>query len=80
MKALMKELSSKGLNSKQKFNISENSYRSSVTPLQRFILRFKQYVIYPLQLIISLIGRQNSSVSSDLSLFNIVSQAFVIDG
>ena len=56
MKALMKELSSKGLNSKQKFNISENSYRSSVTPLQRFILRFKQYVIYPLQLIISLIG------------------------
>ena len=38
----------------QRFNISEATYRSAQSFLQRLILRLRQYIIYPIQLAIHL--------------------------
>ena len=54
MNALMFQLSRNGIISTQRFNITESFYRSSRTPIQRLYLRFRQYIAYPIQLIINL--------------------------
>ena len=56
--ALMRELSEAGLPAKQRFQISEASYRSAKSTPARLILRFRQYIAYPIQLCASLaLGR-----------------------
>lgn len=50
MNALMSELREKGIEASQRFNISEASYRSAQSSLQRLLLRFRQYIAYPIQL------------------------------
>lgn len=63
MAGLMRELTSLGFDSAQCFNISEGSYRSANSTIARLVLRFRQYVLYPIQLIISL-GRRRCSRDS----------------
>ncbi len=55
MEGLMRELGLKGINAEQKFNISEISYRSAKTPIERILLRLRQYIFYPIQLVIHLL-------------------------
>ena len=50
MNALMSELSMNGIEARQRFNISEAKYRSARSLLQRLFLRFRQYIVYPIQL------------------------------
>lgn len=57
MYALMRALNERGISAEQKFNISETFYRSARSPLSRFLLRLRQYIVYPLQLSLSLIGQ-----------------------
>lgn len=54
MDALMSELRSNGIEARQKFNISEARYRSARSIPQRLLLRFRQYIVYPVQLSINL--------------------------
>lgn len=55
MNALMRRLQENGVEAKQKFNISEATYRSAISAPQRLLLRFRQYFVYPLQLSIHLL-------------------------
>ena len=57
MYALMRSLNKLGIPAVQKFTISETFYRSARSPLSRFLLRLRQYIVYPLQLSLSLIGQ-----------------------
>jgi glycosyltransferase involved in cell wall biosynthesis len=50
MNALMSELRDEGIEANQRFNISEVIYRSARSSPQRLLLRFRQYIIYPIQL------------------------------
>lgn len=50
MNALMSDLREKGIEASQRFNISEASYRSAQSSLQRLLLRLRQYILYPIQL------------------------------
>jgi len=54
MEALMRELGSLGIDAEQKFNLSEAAYRAAQSPLERFILRIRQYIIYPVQIVFNL--------------------------
>ena len=54
MNALMSRLIDKGIEACQKFNISEESYRSARSTRQRLLLRFRQYILYPIQLTVHL--------------------------
>ena len=55
MNSLMEELSKKGITARQKFNISERTYRNAKNFRQRVLLRLRQYLFYPLQLVLSLV-------------------------
>ena len=50
MNALMLRLIDNGIKARQMFNISEESYRSARSTPQRLLLRFRQYILYPIQL------------------------------
>ena len=50
MNALISKLRFLGIEANQRFNISEDIYRSARSTPQRFILRFRQYILYPIQL------------------------------
>jgi glycosyltransferase involved in cell wall biosynthesis len=50
MNALMAKLGKNGIEASQRFNISEAIYRSARSNPQRLLLRFRQYIIYPIQL------------------------------
>ena len=50
MNALMSELRSNQIEARQRFNISEATYRSARSRTQRLLLRFRQYIVYPIQL------------------------------
>lgn len=50
MNALMEKLGENGIEASQRFNISEAIYRSARSSPQRLLLRFRQYIIYPIQL------------------------------
>ena len=54
MNSLMKELGINGIKARQKFNISESTYRSAQSSQERFLLRFRQYIVYPIQLVLHL--------------------------
>ncbi len=54
MNALMSELQKRGIEARQRFNISEKTYRSATSSPQRLLLRSRQYVFYPIQLCIHL--------------------------
>ena len=51
MNALMSELRSNQIEARQRFNISEKTYRSARSTTERLLLRFRQYVVYPIQLV-----------------------------
>ena len=57
MNALMSRLIDEGIEARQKFNISEKSYRSALSPQQRLLLRFRQYILYPMQLSVHLFSK-----------------------
>ena len=50
MNALTAKLRENGIEARQRFNISEATYRSAQTMPQRLLLRFRQYILYPFQL------------------------------
>ena len=50
MNALMAKLGDNSIEANQRFNISEAIYRSARSCPQRLLLRFRQYIIYPIQL------------------------------
>ena len=54
MNALMSELRNNGIEARQRFNISEATYRSARSALQRLLLRVRQYILYPIQLAVHL--------------------------
>ncbi len=54
MEALIRELGSLGIDAEQKFNLSEASYRGANSTWGRFILRIRQYIIYPVQIVFNL--------------------------
>jgi len=54
MQALMKQLGFLGIVAKQKFNLSEAAYRTALSRSARIILRVRQYIFYPIQVIFSL--------------------------
>lgn len=54
MEGLIRELNSKGMDAQQCYHITEASYRSAKTAPARIWLRFRQYIAYPLQLILTL--------------------------
>ena len=62
---LIRELSKCGFEARQRYHISEASYRAAKSPGARLFLRFRQYVGYPAQLIAALAwGRVKGSSSS----------------
>lgn len=54
MQALMRELGFLGINAEQKFNLSEGVYRTAQSQFARFILRIRQYIFYPIQIVFNL--------------------------
>jgi glycosyltransferase involved in cell wall biosynthesis len=54
MNALMSRLNKSGIEARQRFNISESTYRLAHSLPQRLLLRVRQYIVYPLQLAIHL--------------------------
>ncbi len=54
MQALMRELGLLGINAAQKFNLSEAAYREAQSQFDRFILRIRQYIFYPIQVVFNL--------------------------
>ena len=69
LEGLIRELNESGLDARQRFQISEASYRSAKSAPARFLLRFRQYIVYPVQLIAALTARRlkrtNSNPTSD---------------
>ena len=51
----MRELRVYGFAARQRFQISEASYRAAKSPLARFWLRMRQYLVYPVQLVCTLL-------------------------
>ncbi|OUU19335.1 MAG: hypothetical protein CBB97_19560, partial [Candidatus Endolissoclinum sp. TMED37] len=62
----MRELSDAGLRATQRFNISEVSYRSAKSAPARLFLRFRQYVVYPVQLTAALVTQGLKAKSREL--------------
>ena len=56
MAGLIRELKGHGFEARQRYHISEASYRAAKSPGARLFLRFRQYVGYPLQLMAALGG------------------------
>jgi glycosyltransferase involved in cell wall biosynthesis len=52
---LLRELEKKGFQARQRYQISEAAYRTAKSLPARLFLRFRQYVVYPLQLCLALI-------------------------
>ena len=50
----MKQLGFLGIEATQKFNLSEAAYRAALSRFDRIILRVRQYIFYPIQIIFSL--------------------------
>jgi hypothetical protein len=55
---LMRELTDAGFDAEQCFQISEASYRSAKSGAARLLLRFRQYIAYPIQLGGALLARR----------------------
>ena len=55
---LIRELNNVGVESEQRFYISEASYRSAKSALARVFLRFRQYLAYPLHMIAVLLAQR----------------------
>lgn len=55
LEGLMREFQMRGFAARQRFQISEASYRTAKSPFARLWLRIRQYILYPLQLIFSLL-------------------------
>ena len=61
LEALVHELTRIGIPAKQRFQVSEASYRSAKKVSERLCLRLRQYLFYPIQLCISLIWERFGS-------------------
>lgn len=59
---IVRELESEGLDAKQNFIISADSYRKSSSAVSRFILRLRMYIEYPLRLSIDCLFGSGSRV------------------
>lgn len=55
---LIRELNALGYQAKTRFQISESSYRATKSPRARLFLRFRQYIVYPAQLVTVLLVRR----------------------
>ncbi|MGK0309938.1 MAG: glycosyltransferase involved in cell wall biosynthesis [Lentimonas sp.] len=55
LEGLMRELQARGFTARQRFQLSELSYRSAKSPLARLWLRVRQYLVYPVQLMATLL-------------------------
>lgn len=66
LERLMKELNAHGFSARQRFQISESSYRAAKSPVARLWLRVRQYLVYPVQLAISLFWGRACRCSSDV--------------
>jgi len=64
MQRLMRELTDAGFEARQCFQISEASYRSAKSGTARLFLRFRQYIVYPAQLGVALLGKRVRVFSS----------------
>ena len=78
MNALMSCLSDRGIEARQRFNISEVSYRSARSTSQRLFLRFRQYILYPIQIAVHLFfeifnGKSKSPVVVSTTHFSFTS-------
>jgi glycosyltransferase involved in cell wall biosynthesis len=51
LEGLMRELNTRGIDARQRFQISEASYRVAKSPLARLWLRVRQYLVYPVRLV-----------------------------
>lgn len=51
-----------GVEARQRYQIREASYRAAKSPGARLFLRLRQYVIYPLQLFVALLGQKIAGV------------------
>ena len=60
MDRLVCELAKAGISVQQHFNISDASYRLAKSTPARIYLRFRQYIVYPIQIIATLIARRFS--------------------
>ena len=66
LEGLMRELPAHGLETRQRFQILEVSYRGVKSPLERLFLRVRQYLVYPLQLICTLLFERFFRRQSDV--------------
>ena len=74
MNALMQKLQEHGVDARQKYNISEHTYRSSRNSMERILLRIRQYICYPIQITVSLLfaslsGRKSHPVVVSTNTF-----------
>ena len=60
MDRLVRELAKAGISVQQHFNISDASYRLAKSTPARIYLHFRQYIVYPIQIIATLIARRFS--------------------
>ena len=55
LEGLMRELRGRGFDARQRFQIAEASYRAAKSPFARLWLRVRQYLVYPVQLVCTLL-------------------------
>ena len=55
LEGLIRELNARGFAARQRFQIVEASYRAAKSPFARLWLRIRQYLVYPVQLVCTLL-------------------------
>lgn len=70
LQGLVRELESLGFDAEQRFQISEASYRSAKSPLARLWLRVRQYLVYPVQLVTTLLFERRSGRRADVCVIS----------
>lgn len=66
LEGLVRELNTHRFDARQRFQISEESYRAAKSPSARLWLRIRQYLVYPVQFIISLLWDRFRGQTSDV--------------
>jgi len=70
LESLTRELKEHGFNARQRYQISEVSYRAAKSPLARLWLRVRQYLIYPVQVLVSLLWDRLRGRNADVCVVN----------
>ena len=66
LEGLVRELQAHGFHVRQRFQISEVSYRAAKSPVSRLWLRVRQYLVYPIQLVATLLFERLIRRQSDV--------------